>query len=110
MITAEEARNNNQLYFSKPYKTALSLCINPEDNYSELIDLIDRSVGKQSYIGKHTIIITLITSGQKSVRESIDISKAIDFLKENGYFVTVSGYADNYMVDLVVGWSGYRYD
>lgn len=104
MITAEKARSNNQLYFSKPYKTALSLYLNPEDNYSELIDLIDRSVGKQSCVGKYAVTITLIASGQKSVRESIDISKVIDFLKDNGYSVTVSGYADNYMVDLVVGW------
>lgn len=111
MITAEEARNNNQLYFSNPYKTALSLYLNPENNYSELIDLIDRSVGKQSCVGRCTITITLFAAvAGKSVRESIDISKAIDFLKENGYSVTVSGYADNYMVDLVVGWSGYRYD
>ena len=104
MITAEGARNNNQLYFSKPYKTALSLYLNPEDNYSELIDLIDRSVGKQSCAGKYAVTITLFAGGQRSVREFIDISKAIDFLKENGYSVTVSDYADNYMVDLVVGW------
>lgn len=104
MITAEEARNNNQLYFSKSYRTALSLYLNPEDNYSELIDLIDRFVRKQSCVGKYKITITLISGGKKSVRESIDISKAIDFLKENGYSVTVSGYADNYMVDLTVGW------
>ena len=104
MITAEEARNNNQLYFSKPYKTALSLCINPEDNYSELIDLISWSVGKQSCVGKYAVTITLIASGQKSVRESIDISEAIDFLKDNGYSVTVSGYADSNMIDFIVGW------
>ena len=104
MITAEEARNNNQLYFSKSYRTALLLHLNSEDNYSELIDLIDWSVGKQSYIGKHTITITLITGGQKSVRESIDISKAIDFLTENGYFAMVSGCDDNNMVDFIVGW------
>lgn len=47
MITAEEARNNDRLYFSKSYNTALSLYLKPEDNYSELIDLINRSVGKQ---------------------------------------------------------------
>lgn len=104
MITAEEARDNNQLYFSESCRTALSLYLNPEDNYLALIDLIDWSVGKQSCVGKYAVTITLIAGGQKSVRESIDISKAIDFLKENGYFVTVSGYADNYMVDLVVGW------
>ena len=104
MITVEEARNNNQLYFSKPYKMALSLCINPEDNYSELIDLINRSVEKQSSVGKYAVIVTLTAGGQKSVRESIDISKAIYFLKENGYSVTVSGYADSYIVDLIVGW------
>lgn len=105
MITAEEARNNNQLYFSKPYKTALSLYLDPEDNYSELIDLINRSVGKQSCVGKCAIIITLFTSVVgESVRESIDISKAIDFLKENGYSVTVSGCADNDIVDLIVEW------
>ena len=99
MITAEEARNNNQLYFSKSYRTALSLYLNPEDNYSELIDLIDRSVGK------HEVTITLISVvAGESVRESIDISKAIDFLKENGYFVTVSGSIDSNMVDLIVGW------
>lgn len=40
MITAGEARKNDQLYSSKAYKTALSLYLNPEDNYSELIDLI----------------------------------------------------------------------
>ena len=104
MITAEEARNNNQLYFSKSYKTALSLYLNPEDNYSELIGLIDQSVEKQSCVGKYTVVITLISGGQKSVRESIDIYKAIDFLKENGYSATVSGYGDNDMVDLIVGW------
>ena len=104
MITAEEARNNDQLYFSKTYKTALSLYLNPEDNYSELIDLIDRSVGKQSCVGKYTVVITLIAGRQKSVREDVDISKAISFLKEKGYSVTVSGCADNYMVDFVVGW------
>ena len=105
MITAEEARRNNQLYFSKSYKTALSLYLDPEDNYSELIDLIDRSVGKQSCVGKYTITITLFTSvAGESVRESIDISRAIDFLKENGYSVTVSGYADNDIVDLIVKW------
>lgn len=105
MITAEEARNNNQLYFSKSYKTALSLYPNPEDNYSELIDLINRSVGKQSCAGKCAIIITLFTSVVgESVRESIDISKAIDFLKENGYSAMVSGCADNDTVDLIVEW------
>lgn len=104
MITAEEARNNDQLYFSNSYKTALSLYLKPEDNYSELIDLIDRSVGKQSCVGKCAITITLITTGQKSVRECIDISKAIDFLKENGYSVTVIGSAYDYMVDFIVGW------
>ena len=105
MITAEEARNNNQLYFSKPYKTALSLYLNPEDNYSELIDLIDQSVGKQSCVGKHEVTITLISAVVgEPVRESIDISKAIDFLKENGYFVTVIGFTDNDMVDFIVEW------
>ena len=104
MITAEENRNNNQLYFSKAYKTALSLYLNPEDNYSELIDLIDRSVRKQSCVGKYAVTITLIADRRKSVRESIDISKAIDFFKENGYSVTVSGYADSNMVDFIVGW------
>ena len=104
MITAEEARNNDRLYFSKAYKTALSLHLNPENNYSELIDLIDRSVGKQSCVGKYAVVITLIAGRQKSVREDIDISKSIDFLKENGYSVTVSGYADSNMVDFIVGW------
>ena len=105
MITAEEARRNNQLYFSKPYKTALSLYLNPEDNYSELIDLIDHSVGKQSCVGKHEVTITLISAVVgEPVRESIDISKAIDFLKENGYFVTVIGFTDNDMVDFIVEW------
>ena len=104
MITAEEARNNDQLYFSNSYKTALSLYLKPEDNYSELIDLIDRSVGKQSCVGKYAVVVTLIAGGQKSVRKSIDISKAIDFLKENGYSVTVSGSVDNDMVDFIVGW------
>lgn len=103
-ITAEEARNNNQLYFSESYKTALSLYLNPEDNYSKLIDLIDRSVRKQSCVGKYAVAITLIAGEQKSVRESIDISKAIDFLKENGYSATVSGFADNYIVDFIVRW------
>ena len=104
MITAEEARNNDQLYFSNSYKTALSLYLKPEDNYSELIDLIDRSVGKQSCVGKYAVVVTLIAGGQKSVRKSIDISKAIDFLKENGYSVTVSGSVDDDMVDFIVGW------
>ena len=105
MITAEEARRNNQLYFSKSYKTALSLYLDLEDNYSELIDLINRSVGKQSCVGKHEVTITLISAvAGEPVRESIDISKAIDFLKENGYSVTVSGSVDNDMVDFIVGW------
>ena len=104
MITAEEARNNNQLYFSKPYKTALSLYLNPEDNYSELIDLIDRSVGKQSSVGKYAVVVTLVAGRQQLVREDVDVSKAISFLKENGYFVTVSGSIDSNMVDLIVGW------
>ena len=99
MITAEEARNNDKLYFSKSYKTALSLYLDPEDNYSELIDLIDRSVGK------HEVTITLISVvAGESVRESIDISKAIDFLKESGYFVTVIGSTDNDVVDFIVEW------
>ena len=105
MITAEEARNNNQLYFSEPYRTSLLLYLNSEDNYSELIDLIDRSVGKQSCVGKYTITITLFTSvAGEPVRESIDISKAIDFLKENGYSVTVIGSAYNDMIDFIVRW------
>ena len=105
MITAEEARRNNQLYFSKSYKTALSLYLDPKDNYSELIDLIDQSVGKQSCVGKHEVTITLISAVVgEPVRESIDISKAIDFLKENGYFVTVIGFTDNDMVDFIVEW------
>ena len=104
MITAEEARINDQLYFSKSYKTALSLYLNPKDNYSELIDLIDRAVGKQSCAGKHAVVVTLIASRQRPVRESIDISKAISFLKENGYFVTVSGSINNDMADFIVGW------
>ena len=105
MITAEEARRNNQLYFSKSYKTALSLYLDLEDNYSELIDSINRSVGKQSCVGKHEVTITLISAVVgEPVRESIDISKAIDFLKENGYFVTVIGSVDNDMVDFIVEW------
>ena len=104
MITAEEARNNDQLYFSNSYKTALSLYLKPEDNYSELIDLIDRSVGKQSRVGKYAVVITLTAGRQQLVREDVDVSKAISFLKENGYFVTVSGSIDSNMVDLIVGW------
>ena len=104
MITAEGARNNNQLYFSKPYKTALSLYLDPEDNYSELIDLIDRSVGKQSCVGKYAVVVTLIAGWRESVKESIDVSKAISFLKENGYFVTVSGSINNKTADFIVGW------
>lgn len=104
MITAEEARRNNQLYFSKSYKTALSLYLDPEDNYSELIDLINRSVGKQSCVGKHEVAITLFAGWRESVKESIDVSKAISFLKENGYFVTVSGSINKKMADFIVGW------
>ena len=104
MITAEEARNNDQLYFSNSYKTALSLYLDPEDNYSELIDLINRSVGKQSRVGKYAVVITLTAGRQQLVREDVDVSKAISFLKENGYFVTVSGSIDSNMVDLIVGW------
>ena len=104
MITAEEARNNDQLYFSNSYKTALSLYLDPEDNYSELIDLINRSVGKQSRIGKYAVVVTLTAGRQQLVREDVDVSKAISFLKENGYFVTVSGSIDSNMVDLIVGW------
>lgn len=104
MITAEEARSNNQLYFSKSYKTALSLCLNSEDNYLELIDLIDRSVGKQSCVGKYAVTITLIADRRESVRKSIDVSKAISFLEENGYSVIVSGSIDNDIVDFTVGW------
>lgn len=105
MITAEEARNNNQLYFSNSYRTILSLYRNPEDNYSKLIDLINRSVGRQSCVGKHEVAITLFAAvAGESVRESIDISRAIDFLRENGYFVTVSGFTDNDMVDFIVEW------
>ena len=104
MITAEEARGDNQLYFSKSYKTVLSLYLNPEDNYSELIDLIDRPVGKQSCVGKYAVTTMLIADGQKSVRESIDVPKAISFLKENGYSVTVSGSIDNDIVNFIVRW------
>ena len=104
MITAEEAKNNDQLYFSNAYKTALSLYLNPEDNYSELIDLINRSVGKQSRVGKYAVVVTLTAGRQESVRADVDISKAISFLKEDGYFVTVSGSIDSNMVDLIVGW------
>ena len=104
MITAEEARNNDRLYFSNAYKTALSLYLNPEDNYSELIDLINRSVGKQSRVGKYAVVVTLTAGRQQLVREDVDVSKAISFLKENGYFVTVSGSIDSNMVDLIVGW------
>lgn len=104
MITAEEARNNDRLYFSKSYNTALSLYLKPEDNYSELIDLIDRSVGKQSRVGKYAVVVTLTAGSQQLVREDVDVSKAISFLKENGYFVTVSGSIDSNMVDLIVGW------
>lgn len=104
MITADEARKNDQLYSSKAYKTALSLYLDPKNNYSELIDLINWYVEKKSYVGKYAVVVTLIASRQKSVRESIDISKAISFLKENGYSVTVSGSIDNYMADFIVGW------
>ena len=104
MITAEEARNNDQLYFSNSYKTALSLYLKPEDNYSELIDLINRSVGKQSRVGKYAVVITLTAGRQQLVREDVDVSKAISFLKENGYFVTVSGSINNKMADFIVGW------
>ena len=83
MITAEEARNNDQLYFSNSYKTALSLYLKPEDNYSELIDLINRSVGKQSRVGKYAVVVTLTAGRQQLVREDVDVLKAISFLKEN---------------------------
>ena len=104
MITAEEARNNDRLYFSKSYRTILSLYRNPEDNYSKLIDLINRSIGRQSCVGQYEITVTLIAGVGESVRESIDISRAIDFLRENGYFVTVSGSTDNDTVDFIVEW------
>lgn len=104
MITAEEARKNDQLYSSKAYKTALSLYLDPKDNYSELIDLVNWSVEKKSYVGKHSVVVTLIADRRKSVIESIDISKAISFLKESGYSVMVSGSVDNYMADFIVGW------
>lgn len=104
MITAEEARNNDQLYFSNSYKTALSLYLKPEDNYSELIDLINRSVGKQSRVGKYAVVVTLTAGRQQLVREDVDVLKAISFLKENGYFVTVSGSIDSNMVDIIVVW------
>ena len=104
MITAEEARNNDRLYFSKSYNTALSLYLKPEDNYSELIDLINRSVGKQSCAGKYAVVVTLIAGWRESVKESIYVSKAINFLKENGYFVTVIGSTDNDVVDFIVEW------
>ena len=66
MITAEEARNNDQLYFSNSYKTALSLYLKPEDNYSELIDLIDRSVRKQSHSNLSvTLAIRYIMCGRE---------------------------------------------
>ena len=104
MITAEEARNNDQLYFSNSYKTALSLYLKPEDNYSELIDLINRYVRKQSRVGKYAVVVTLTAGRQQLVREDVDVSKAISFLKENGYFVTVSGSIDSNMVDIIVGW------
>lgn len=104
MITAEEARRNNQLYFSKSYKTALSLYLDPEDNYSELIDLINRWVEKQSRVGKYAVVVTLTSGRQESVRADVDISKAISFLKENGYFVTVIGSVDSRTVDFIVGW------
>ena len=104
MITAEEARNNDQLYFSNSYKIALSLYLKPEDNYSELIDLVDLSVRKQSCVGKYAVVVTLIAGWRESVKESIDVSKAISFLKENGYFVTVSGSINNKMADFIVGW------
>lgn len=104
MITADEARSNSQLYFSKAYKIALSLYFDPEDNYSELIDLINLSVGKQSCVGKYAVTITLIAGRRESVRESIDVSKAISFLKENGYSATVSGAIDNDIVDFIVRW------
>lgn len=104
MITAEEARKNDQLYSSKAYKTALSLYLDPKDNYSELIDLINWSVEKKSYVGKCSVVVTLIAGRRESVREDIDVSKAISFLKENGYFVTVSGSIDNNMADFIVGW------
>lgn len=104
MITVEEAKNNNQLYFSKPYKTALSLYLNPEDNYSKLIDLISRSVEKQSCVGKCAVVVTLTAGRQESVRADVDISKAISFLKENGYLVTVTGSIDSCMVDFIVRW------
>ena len=104
MITTEEARNNDQLYFSNSYKTALSLYLKPEDNYSELIDLIDRSVRKRSCAGKYAVVVTLIAGWRESVKESIDVSKAISCLKENGYFVTVIGSINNKMADFIVGW------
>lgn len=104
IITGEEARSNDQLYFSRSYKTSLSLYLNPEDNYSELIDLIDRAVGKQLCVGKYSVTIMLIADGQKSVRESVDVSKAISLLKENGYSATVSGSIDNDTVDFIVRW------
>ena len=104
MITAEEARNNDQLYFSNSYKTALSLYLKPEDNYSELIDLINRSVGKQSRVGKYAVVVTLTAGRQQLVIEDVDVSKAISFLKENGYFVTVSVSIDSNMVDIIVVW------
>ena len=104
MITAKEARNNNQLYFSNSYRTILSLYRNPEDNYSKLIDLINRSIGRQSCVGQYEITVTLVAGVGESVRESIDIPKAIDFLRENGYFVTVNGFADNATVDFIIEW------
>lgn len=61
-------------------------------------------MGKQSCVGKHAVVVTLFAGRRESVREDIDVSKAINFLKENGYFVTMSGSIDNRVVDFIVGW------
>ena len=104
VVSEEEARKNEQLYSSKAYKTAMSLYLDPKDNYSELIDLINWSVEKKSYVGKRSVVVTLIADIRKSVIESIDVSKAISFLKGSGYSVIVSGSVNNYIADFIVGW------
>ena len=58
MITAEEARNNDQLYFSNSYKTALSLYLAPQDNYSDSTASINPSGGSQSRVGDYPVVVT----------------------------------------------------
>ncbi len=101
-ITAEEAKENVEAHSLDTFHTMVALYGNPEDSYKRLLEEVDWAVRKESHIGHSQVIVS--ASAPSSLKEIVDIYKAIDFLESKGFAVYKIGSIYNSQVELVVEW------